>query len=96
VQEADVVAQSHIATPEQLERIKTLLADVLGDPALAATIDDDTSIVGDLGLDSIQMINFLLRLEDEFDIELEFEELSLDQVDSLRQLAGFVAGAGAR
>jgi acyl carrier protein len=98
VHETDLLAQepAGVAAPRLIDRVKVLLADVLGDPALAAGIDDDAGIVHDLGLDSIQMINFLLRLEAEFDIELEFEELYLEQVDSLRLLTEVIAEAGGR
>ncbi|MCP2163165.1 acyl carrier protein [Goodfellowiella coeruleoviolacea] len=98
MREADVVLdQNDVAdTAAVAGRIKALLGTILGDPALAATIDENTSIVNDLGLDSIQMINFLLQLEDEFNLELDFEDLSLEQLDSLRQLTAFVSEAGAR
>jgi acyl carrier protein len=72
-------------------RVKALLAQVLGEPGLAATIGDDAGIVTDLGLDSIQMINFLLQVEDEFDVELDFESLDLDHLGSVRRFCAFVA-----
>ncbi|MEU9451479.1 acyl carrier protein [Streptomyces sp. NPDC048277] len=90
----DVLGQSREADVE--ERLKRLLAEIIGDHALIAGISGDTDIVHDLGLDSIQMINFLLRLEDEFDVELDFEDLTLDQVGSLRELGRFVLAEAGR
>lgn len=71
------------------ERVKAVLGGILGQD-LVADITDDTGIVNDLGLDSIQMITFLLRIEDEFDLELDFESLELVQLDSVRQFCEFV------
>ncbi|SEC30925.1 acyl carrier protein [Streptomyces sp. 3213] len=71
------------------ERVKAVLGGILGQD-LVADITEDTGIVNELGLDSIQMITFLLRIEDEFDLELDFESLELAQLDSVRQFCEFV------
>lgn len=34
------------------------------------TIDDDTELVADLGLDSVQVMELLLEIEDRFDISI--------------------------
>ncbi|GAA2683889.1 MULTISPECIES: acyl carrier protein [Actinosynnema] len=74
-------------------RVREVLAGVLGTPELADGITDATNVVHDLGINSIQMINFLLALEDEFDVELEFEELSFEQLESLPEIRRFVVAA---
>lgn len=74
-------------------RIKEVLAGVLGAPELVERITDATNVVRDLGINSIQMINFLLALEDAFDVELEFEELSFEQLESLPEIRRFVVAA---
>lgn len=74
-------------------RTRAVLGEVLGNPELAATITDDTDIIHDLGLDSIQAINFLLALEDAFDVELEFEELTYDQLRKFSGVCEFVITA---
>jgi len=75
------------------DRAKAVLGDVLGNPEIAATISEDTDIIHDLGLDSIQAINFLLALEDVFDVELEFEELTYEQLRKFSGVCGFVIAA---
>lgn len=74
-------------------RIRAVLGVILGNEELAASITDETNIVDDLGLNSIQMINFLLALEDAFDVELEFEELSFAQLESFPEIRRFVMAA---
>ena len=75
------------------DRTKAALGDVLGNPEIAATITEDTDIINDLGLDSIQAINFLLALEDVFDVDLEFEELTYEQLRKFSRVCGFVIAA---
>lgn len=70
--------------------LKELLAEVIGDPGLATGISDDADLVDDLRLDSLQMISFLLAVEDRFDVELDFESLELDDLRSLRRFCALV------
>lgn len=70
--------------------LKELVADVLRDPGLAAGLPDDADLVDGLRLDSLQMISFLLAVEDRFDVELDFESLELDDLRSLRRFGARV------
>lgn len=70
--------------------LKELLAEVLGDPDLAGRIGDDVDVVDELGLDSLQMISFLLAVEDRFDVEIDFESLQLDDLRSLSRFCALV------
>ncbi|PRY36675.1 acyl carrier protein [Umezawaea tangerina] len=75
-----------------VERIKAVLAGVLANGIGPAEIADDADLVDEYGLDSLQMISFLLGIEDEFDLELDYDNLRLDDLRSVRQFGGFVAG----
>ena len=55
------------------EKIKELLADQLD-----ASADDmamETNIAGDLGADSLDVVELLMSIEDEFDVEIPDEEI---------------------
>ncbi|MDI5962363.1 acyl carrier protein [Streptomyces sp. SL13] len=80
---------------ETENRVKKVLAEVLHEvvPPEAVTVEAD--MVQELGMDSLQAIQFLLRIEDEFDIELDYENLSLDHLRSVREFAVVVEAAGA-
>ncbi|MFC7329746.1 acyl carrier protein [Marinactinospora rubrisoli] len=73
-------------------RIRTVLAKVLANGLTADDIGTDSDLVDEYGLDSLQMISFLLGIEDAFDVELDYENLELDDLRSVRQFTGFVAG----
>jgi len=76
---------------DDMARLRQLLAEAVGDGTLANDISDDADIVNDIGIDSIQMITFLLSVEDALDISLDFENLDLSDLTSLRQFHAFVA-----
>jgi acyl carrier protein len=87
---SDVSDVPEVAVPGVPVAMKELLAEVIGDPALAGSISDDADVVDDLRLDSLQMISFLLAIEDRFDVELDFESLQLDDLRSLRRFCALV------
>ncbi|MFE3738456.1 acyl carrier protein [Streptomyces sp. NPDC059134] len=82
-------------TVDEIElRIKDVLAGVLPDGAARDAIGPDTDLIDEYGLDSLQVISFLLGIEDAFDIELDYENLRLDDLRSVRQFVGYIAGLG--
>lgn len=70
--------------------IRNVLADVLANGVSAEAIGSDADLVEEYGLDSLQMIAFLLNIEDAFDIELDYESLELDDLRSVRQFATYI------
>jgi len=75
-----------------LRDVKQLLAGALRDTGGAAEVRDDDDLVYGLGLDSLQMIRFLLDVEAHFAVTLDFEQLDLSQLGSVRRFAGIVDG----
>lgn len=73
------------------ERVKIVLAKVLDNGLTAAEIGSEADLVEEYGLDSLQTITFLLAIEDEFDLELDYPQLQLDDLRSVRQFSNFVA-----
>lgn len=54
------------------------------------TITDDTSLLSDLVLDSIQILELILAIEKEFGFSCEPDELNLDMFDRFGSLKEFV------
>jgi acyl carrier protein len=73
---------------DMVPRVAALLRGVLDDPTL--TITADTSILHDVGIDSLHMIRFLLEVEEEFDVEVDFESLDTVHLQSVRAFCDFV------
>ncbi|MEV8454092.1 phosphopantetheine-binding protein [Streptomyces sp. NPDC052095] len=71
-------------------RVMNVLAKALSRRTEPVEISPDVDMVAGLGLDSLEAIEFLLQIEDEFDIELDFENLSLQQLNSVRTFSAEV------
>ncbi len=69
--------------------IKNVLANLRGDPDLK-NLPDTASVIGDVGLDSLELLQFVLEIEAALAIEVDFERLSYDDFDSLTDLATFL------
>ncbi|MES9506278.1 phosphopantetheine-binding protein [Streptomyces sp. NPDC000609] len=71
-------------------RVMKVLTNVLSRRLEPVQISPDVDMVTVLGLDSLEAIEFLLQIEDEFDIELDFENLSLQHLTSVRMFSAEV------
>lgn len=72
------------------EQIKEILAEVAEKPELIELLQGDFNIIEEVGLDSLQMINFVLRIEDEFDVEIDFDEFDYDNLQSISSFCEFL------
>jgi acyl carrier protein len=73
-----------------IPRIGDLVARVTRNPGVAKKITASTDLVNEIGLDSLQMIDFLLGLEDEFGVEVDFDSLDMQHLTSVAALCRFV------
>ncbi len=74
------------------EKIIQILAEVKGDQELTDNTSIGTAIMDDIGLDSLQMINFMLRIEDEFGIEIDFEKFDLSDLGTISSFSNYISG----
>lgn len=73
-----------------VEKIKGIIAEVLGlDVERIQTISEDSSLI-ELGLDSLNAIEIIVNLESEFDIEVNDEDLMIDSLDTIDLLCNLV------
>ena len=62
---------------EQNDKIETRVLELLGKKIDAARkIDLDSSVVEDTGLDSVSVMDFVMELEDEFDITIPLDRIA--------------------
>ncbi len=73
-----------------MERLIQILVEVKNEPDLAAQINPSTDIINELGLDSLQMINLALRVEDEFQISIDFETFDYETLLSVKSFWEFI------
>ncbi|MFD2874997.1 acyl carrier protein [Paenibacillus rhizoplanae] len=60
------------------EQIIAMISEIKDDAQLANRLNEHSSIMEDGGLDSLQLITFLLKVEERFDIEIDFEQFDFD------------------
>jgi acyl carrier protein len=58
---------------EVRSRIRAALQEVVG---RQVSVTDQTDIVNDLGLDSLAVMNFVMALEDEYDISMPLDRMA--------------------
>lgn len=67
----------------ELEKLCSIIAEVLGIDA--GEIEESTAFVEDLGANSLDIFQIIMRAEEEFDIELDIE--SADRIASVGEAA---------
>jgi acyl carrier protein len=76
-----------VASSGILAEITQVLQSMLGRPVF---LEPETDIVGDLGLDSLAIMDFCMELEDRLDVSIPLHQLA--DVRSVGDLAGAIAG----
>ena len=69
-----------------IEKVKELLAEQLGIDT--KTINDDSNILEDLGADSLDIIEMLMTLEDEYGVTIPDDQIN--QVKTVKQVAELI------
>lgn len=69
-----------------LEKITEMLADQL--KMDVASIDPEKDLKEDLGVDSLDLFEFIMACEEEFDVEIDTEEVS--NFTNLNQVAAYL------
>jgi acyl carrier protein len=79
-------------TAETVRRVVMhILADIKRDPSLPGRLAPTTDLLSEVGLDSLELTEFILRIEDELEIEMDLEQFDVQQLRSLDRLVRFVA-----
>ena len=70
--------------------IKLVLEKIKGSPGLAKILPDTANIIEDVGLDSLEMMDFMLEVENHFEMEIDFERLEFEFLESIEKFSGFL------
>lgn len=72
------------------ELIKKTLAEILEDDSMIDSWGPDTDIINDIGIDSLQLTWFLLKLEEELGTPIDYDALQFEDLESIRSLSAFL------
>jgi len=76
--------------------IKRIVARVKRDEALATQLADDADLVDGARLDSLELLQFMLEVEESLGIAIDFDRLEFADLHSIRRLAEFLDTMPAR
>jgi acyl carrier protein len=75
-----------------LETVKRILVQVKSLPEPWTALADDADLVEGVGLDSIELLNFMLEIEAQLGIRIDFDRMEFSTLRSLTTLAAFLDG----
>lgn len=76
---------------EIVSKLKSLFVDVLRIPKETAdTIDANTDLLQEVGMNSIDALEFLVVIEQEFSIMIEDDDLTADLIQTLNNLSKYI------
>lgn len=73
-----------------LDTIKSIIAKLKRRPELAMELRDDADLVEEIRLDSLEILQFMLDLEERLNIRIDFEALEFAYLNDISVLAGFL------
>lgn len=73
-----------------LEVIKQIVATIKRTPSLARELHGDTNLIEDVKLDSLELLQFMLEVEERLAIRIDFEALDFSHLQSIARLAEFL------
>lgn len=70
-----------------MQEIKQILEKVKGVPGLSQELSDTANIIDDVGLDSLEMMEFMLEVESQLSLEIDFEKLDFSYLSSIKKFS---------
>lgn len=75
---------------ETIVTIKAILGKLKRDESMATRLSDEADLIDEVGLDSLEMLQFMLEAEERLGLQIDFEALEFDYLRSIRVLAEFL------
>ncbi|OAS21841.1 acyl carrier protein [Paenibacillus oryzisoli] len=73
------------------EKIKEIIVKVKEDNTVAETLTPASDLINEVGLDSLQMISFILQVEEAFLVEIDYEDFDMAQMKSVETFMVFLS-----
>lgn len=74
-----------------IDQIKSILEEVRGVPGLSGSLSDGASLIDDVGLDSLEMLTFMLKIEEKLKVRIDFEQMDFSHLQSIERLSDFLS-----
>jgi acyl carrier protein len=73
------------------QTIIRLLAELMEQNPEAVSWNSDTDILNEIGVDSLQLVRLLLKLEEELNLMIDYDALTFDDLATIGTLASFLS-----
>ncbi len=73
------------------EKLVNIICEVKEDTSLVDKIKNSTDLLNEIGIDSLQLINIILKIEDEIDVQFNFDEFDMDSLKSIDSLWEYIS-----
>ncbi len=77
---------------KMINKVIELVCEVKEGEIQANELNKESSLLTDAGLDSLQLTNFILLVEDEYGIEFDFDGFDYDLLDSIQGFCSYLKG----
>ena len=75
---------------ETIVIIKSIIGKLKRNESMATQLSDEADLIDEVGLDSLEMLQFMLEVEERLGLQIDFEALAFDYLRSIRLLAEFL------
>ena len=79
-----------ISKQEAVNTIKSILQKIKKSAVVAQQLSDATNIIEDVGLDSLEMLQFMLEVEETMAIMIDFDQIEYEHLYAISTLAEFL------
>lgn len=74
------------------DRLKEMMVERLFMRVSPAEIEEDKSLIDQYGVDSVSLLELVVGIEEEFGVEVDDDEFSVTNFETVANLAAFVRG----
>ncbi|MBN3525226.1 acyl carrier protein [Paenibacillus apiarius] len=78
-----------------IDTLARLVSEAKEDPSWELRLTPKTNLIEEVGLDSLQLIQFMLKVEEQFKVQMDFERFDYEHLQSVRAFLGFLQALGA-
>ncbi len=72
------------------DKIIKIISEVKKDPSLIKKANHSSDITNEMGVNSLELLNILLKVEDEFNIQIDFDEFDMNNLKSIDKFCNYL------
>lgn len=73
-----------------VEQVIQIISEVKNDPALLGKLHADADIMNESGMDSLMLIHFIVKIEEVFQVVIDFEQFDLEHLATVQTFCSFI------